>query len=395
MRIDRNGNDSADIFHHRDNGLAHHTIYNGWEKGSDIAFAAQSKRCSLSHPTAAHRTGTLSDIGWPVSVSAVTPYLFCASCKARNEPTARFCDWCGNPVRPRQSIRIEFGPNVIANDLVPHRILGTFRDYVLLDECGRGGMGVVYRAMGRASGQVFALKVLNARMGLNRSAVSILQNEAHAQSSIVHPNVVRVFEFVPGNRTSAIVMEFVEGPNVEHFVHRRPSQRVEPREAAWLAMHMANGLAVVHHQGLVHADVKAANFLFGTMYGNHTVLKVADFGIARSLKSELKLRAGTPGYMSPEQIRGDHLTASSDIYSLGCVLYELLAGRPVFPGQTTEEIHHHHLSTPVPDLSSAAPPHLTQLLHSMLAKSPQHRIQSMLAIVEALRTDATPPKEFK
>jgi serine/threonine-protein kinase len=256
-------------------------------------------------------------------------------------------------------------------------------------------MGVVYRAMSRASGQTFALKVLNERMGLNRGAVSILQNEAHAQSSIVHPNVVRVFEFVQGNRTSAIVMEFVGGPNVEIFVNQHPGRRVNAGEAAWLAMHMANGLAVVHHQGLVHADVKAANFMFGTMYGGHNVLKVADFGIARSLESQLKLRAGTPGYMSPEQIRGEHLTASSDIYSLGCVLHELLTGRPVFPGQTTEELQHHHLSTPVPDLSTAAPPHLTPLLTSMLAKSPNHRIQSMLAIVESLRNYAIPPKEFE
>ena len=320
---------------------------------------------------------------------------YCGQCGHLLLGQLRFCDQCGSALHTLQhgSIPVQFGPVVEQLGNVPSRIEGLFGDYALLDPLGEGGMGFVFRAMHRWSGQEFAIKMVSEHLRFRRGLLEAFAREAETQAEIVHPNVVRVFQFARDGGRSALVMELVRGVTLDVLVHQRGEQGVSRGQLLWLAGQMALGLTVVHDYGYVHADIKPTNFLFGTTDQGETVLKIADFGIARSLRAELtgpkkRSRSGTPGYMSPEQIRGEQLTAASDLYSLGCVLYEVITGRPVFPLDDWEEAMRMHLELeppPIEELRPDAPEQLAQLVRLMLCKEAKHRPKSAQAVFQHLQ----------
>ncbi|MFG3717996.1 protein kinase [Streptomyces massasporeus] len=248
--------------------------------------------------------------------------------------------------------------------------------YRLDVEIGRGGMGEVWRAYDETLARAVALKLLLPQ-DTDATATSRFRLEAQTAGRLNHPNVVGVLDFGEYDNRLYLVMELVEGDSLAGVLTGSgalPAERV-----ADLAAQASAGLAAAHGQGIVHRDVKPANLLLDT----NGTLKIGDFGIARFLDDPgAALTAtgqivGTGLYLAPERALGKQAGPASDMYSLGCVLYQLLSGRPPFQADTAVALLHQHLdSAPVPprELGVAAlPPAFENYLLGLLAKQPEDR----------------------
>lgn len=234
-------------------------------------------------------------------------------------------------------------------------------------------MAEVFRADDQRLGRHVAVKVLSSDLLADARAVDRFDREARAVASLNHPNIVDVYDAVSEGETHAIVMELIEGPTLADIIEQ--DGHVDPRDAIPVAVSIADALQAAHDRGLVHHDVKPRNVLFDRD-GN---VKVADFGIARAASSDITTVQGSPPYLAPEQARGGRSDARSDVYALGCVLYEMLTGRPPFAGDSASAIVMQHIDAPVPPLSSAVtdlPDGLESVVMRALAKDPDQRYQS-------------------
>ncbi len=265
--------------------------------------------------------------------------------------------------------------------------------YELLEVLGRGGMGVVYRARDRVLDRVVAVKVLPLDRARDPTSVARFEREALAAAGLSTRNIVAVFDFGTDRETRFIVMEYLAGQSLAERVQQRP---LGVGEAVDVATQIAAALAVAHEAGIVHRDIKPAN----VMVDGQGHVKVLDFGIARltagSSLTQTATVLGSAPYLAPELCRGAAADARSDIYALGCVLYELLSGRPPFTGELPAAIVHRQLSaTPrsLAGLNKAIPPALAALIMAMLAKDPARRPQSAGAVLTALSALATVPAE--
>ena len=196
--------------------------------------------------------------------------------------------------------------------------------YRLVELLGSGGMATIYRATDTQLGRDVALKLLRPEYLQDPEFSTRFRAEAQAAASLTHPNVVTVYDYGEEASGPYLVMELVDGEDLATILRR--SGPLPPRQAARIAAGVARALAAAHARGLVHRDVKPGNVLIG----RDGQVKVVDFGIARAIaEAQVTLPGTTLGsvhYFSPEQARGEPATASSDIYSLGIVLYELLTG---------------------------------------------------------------------
>jgi eukaryotic-like serine/threonine-protein kinase len=271
-------------------------------------------------------------------------------------------------------------------------IVGSYR---IVDTVSVGGMGTVYRAEHTLIGRLAAVKILHPELCANRSMVNRFFNEARATTSIKHPGIVEVFDFgyMPSGH-AYLIMEFLEGMPLSHRVRQRGA--VSEGEAALLLRSVCIALAAAHDKGIVHRDLKPDNIFVipdpDSVLGERT--KILDFGIAKL--SDLGLAGGTtktgavmgtPTYMSPEQCRGtgdvDH---RADLYSIGCIFYELVTGRPPFiSAGAGEAIGSHLFVTPEPPSRHAALSAETDaLIIKLLAKPPEQRVQSAKELVSLL-----------
>ncbi|MEQ4498354.1 serine/threonine-protein kinase, partial [Nocardioides kribbensis] len=223
-----------------------------------------------------------------------------------------------------------------------------------------GGMGAVWRATDTTLGRTVAVKLLKSEYADDPSFRSRFETEARHAASLHHPHIAAVYDF--GEAQSAdgsgvprpyLVMELVEGQPLSALL--RPGQPMDPDVARDLVAQAADGLAAAHAAGIVHRDVKPANLLVTA----DRQVKITDFGIARAAQSvgltQTGQVMGTPQYLSPEQARGTTATGVSDVYSLGVVAFECLAGRRPFQGDTPVTTALAHLNQPVPDLPAAVP----------------------------------------
>ena len=268
----------------------------------------------------------------------------------------------------------------------PRILAGRYR----LDEViGRGGMSTVYRGTDLALNRVVAVKVaLDPLVEQSPVYLARFTREAQSAAAIGHPGVVTVYDAGADGPTRFIVMEYVPGRSLAEILSEREHKPLEPDEAAGIAAQVADALSSAHAAGIIHRDIKPGNI----MVEPDGSVKVLDFGIARALDGHTLTQTatvlGTSAYMSPEQALGQPVDARSDIYSLGCVLYEMLTGEPPFTAEVSAAVLHQHVRVepkPARERNPAIPPALNELVMQMLAKSPKDRPQTAANVRDRLR----------
>ncbi len=250
--------------------------------------------------------------------------------------------------------------------------------YRLIKHLARGGMADVYVATDELLGRKVAVKMLHANYATDAAFIQRFRREAQAAANLTHPNIVSIYDTGQDGNHHFIVMELVEGTTLRDVV--KSPHPVLPRRAAEIAAEVAAALAVAARSGLAHRDVKPGNILL-TEDGN---VKVTDFGIARAWDDSEELTRtgaviGTATYFSPEQAQGLPADGRSDIYSLGVVLYEMLAGQPPFSGESPVAVAYQHVSeiaAPPSGFNPDVPPELDAIVMRALEKSPQVRYQT-------------------
>jgi serine/threonine-protein kinase len=306
--------------------------------------------------------------------------LTCPTCQAGNEPGARVCIACGEA--------LEGGPQVpVQGSLFASR-------FEIVSVLGRGGMGMVYKARDRSLDEMIALKVIRPDLARQSALADRFRSEIRLARRIRHPNVCSIFGDGEEKGLLYICMELVEGVDLKRLVQERgPLPREEAFEAA---IQIAGGLQAIHDFGVVHRDLKTANI----MRDEKGVVRLMDFGLAKRWQAEDSSGVtatghviGTPDYMSPEQARGEKAGPQSDIYALGVVVYELFTGDVPFKGDTPLTTLLKHLNEPPPlagERAARLPAPLVPVLRRALAKDPQERFRSAVAMAEALRKARAP-----
>ncbi len=259
-----------------------------------------------------------------------------------------------------------------------------------------GGMGDVYRATHVFLKRPIALKLLRRELAQNPDMWARFQREAELVSRLESPNIVRVFDFgKTGDGQPFLAMELVEGSTLDAVLEEHAQLPVE--RAVALVRQVCDGLAEAHALNIVHRDLKPANIILGKKRDGSEAAKILDFGIARTADSatvnasltQMGAIIGTPAYLSPEQALAGHIDQRSDIYSLGCVLFELLTGRPPFLAPHLQQLVAMHISEPPPMVENILPglaefPLLGQAIERALAKSPDERFQNVNDFAKAL-----------
>jgi eukaryotic-like serine/threonine-protein kinase len=259
--------------------------------------------------------------------------------------------------------------------------------YELEELVGTGGMSTVFRAHDRQLERRVAIKILHEHYATDPEYLERFRREARAVARLSHPNIVTVIDRGDDNGRQYIVFEHVDGENLKELVLR--SGRLPVRRALELALAIADGLSFAHQRGLVHRDVKPQNVLLN----KDGDVKVTDFGIARSLHVEHGVTQtgtvmGTGEYLAPEQASGKPVSPATDVYSLGVVLWELLAGDVPFVGENFVAIALRHVNELPPDLRERRPdvsPRLAAAVDRALAKDPASRFPSMADFAKELR----------
>jgi serine/threonine protein kinase len=277
----------------------------------------------------------------------------------------------------------------------PGEIVGG--SYKIIDLLGRGAMGMVYRAEHVTMSSVYALKVLTTQQ-LTENAVLRFQNEAQALAKLNHPNLIAIYNFgLHEGRLPFYVMDLLHGENMQDKIEKYGPMPVDL--AIPVFMEICAGLSYAHRKGILHRDVKPANFvMLDTPDVRGARIKIVDFGLvkfAEELKPDAqKLTAigevcGSPSYMSPEQASGKKIDSRSDIYSLGCSLFQVVTGRVPFMGRNATETMMMHFEKEAPSMASKAgiafPYDLERFMAMMLAKQPMDRYQTMEAVAQDLK----------
>jgi serine/threonine protein kinase/tetratricopeptide (TPR) repeat protein len=262
--------------------------------------------------------------------------------------TSRFCRKCGAivpPDSPQEScgacvLELALGADEPAGGGDPSRpsaMSMDFGDYELLEQIGRGGQGVVFRARQKNLNRIVALKVIDSGRWTTKPRLKRFRREAEAAASLEHPCIVPIYEVGDRDGSCYFSMKFVEGGQLDEVVRRTP---ISIRQAAELTAKIARTVHYAHQHGILHRDIKPGNILLDAQGEPH----LTDFGLARLVESESSVTQtldvlGTPSYMAPEQAVGNNAAVSNatDVYGLGAVLYQLLTGQPPFAGGATYE----------------------------------------------------------
>jgi serine/threonine protein kinase len=265
--------------------------------------------------------------------------------------------------------------------------------YRLGETIGAGGMGEVLLGHDEVLDRPVAIKLLRKELASDPASLERFRREARIAASLSHPGIASVFDFVEeGDGCPLMVMELLVGRDLHTILSREGP--LDPKLAAAVAAQAAEALEHAHQAGAVHRDVKPGN-IFITSSG---AVKVTDFGIA-SAASGTARPAGTPSgkllgtlhYLSPEQVRGEEATPASDLYSLGCVLFEMLTGRPPFEGEDDLAAATARLGATPPDprkLNPRVPKALAEVVRQALAEDPRDRFSSAGAMARALRRES-------
>jgi serine/threonine-protein kinase len=287
-------------------------------------------------------------------------------------------------------------PDSVSDPWIGLLVAGRYR---VLDRVARGGMGAIYRAEQQPLGRVVALKTLLPHVAQSdQVAEQRFLREAATCARLTHPNTVTVFDYgtteVAGHTSWYMVMEWVAGRTLSEVLRAEGPMR--PSRALGIVAEIARGLREAHALGVIHRDLKPGNIMLLEGEGGEERVKVLDFGIAKNphggdeTLTHTGTFVGSPRYMSPEQLQGEPVDARSDIYSLGCVLYEMLCGAPPFAEGDTVRILVAHLQQQPPPMATRArqviAPAVEALVMSCLAKDRAERPEDMAALLRAIGT---------
>ncbi len=246
----------------------------------------------------------------------------CPKCQAENPDDTIFCGKCGGALKPAEEISMTKTLITRSESLqIGSTLAGRYK---IIEELGRGGMGVVYKAEDTKLKRTVALKFLPPELTHIPEVKERFRREAQAAAALDHPNICTVYEFDEAEETTFISMAYIEGQSLKKKIESGP---LEIDEAIKTAMQVAEGLQEAHKKGVVHRDIKSANI----MVDKRGQAMVMDFGLARmtggTLLTQEGSTMGTIAYMSPEQARGEEVDHRTDIWSLGVVLYEMFSGQ--------------------------------------------------------------------
>ena len=264
--------------------------------------------------------------------------------------------------------------------------------YEVLERIGMGGMSDVYKAKDHKLNRHVAVKVLKQEFSENTNFVSKFRVEAQAAASLMHPNIVNVYDVGEDNGVYYIVMELVDGITLKKYIEKKA--RLSVREALSIAIQACMGIEAAHNNHIIHRDIKPQNIIIS----KDGKVKVTDFGIAKAATSNTITSnvMGSVHYTSPEQARGGYSDERSDIYSLGITIFEMLTGRVPFNGETTVAIAIKHIQEDLPsprDFVPEIPVSVEQIVFKCCQKSPDRRYQSMGELITDLKRSLMTPDE--
>ncbi|HVR71356.1 MAG TPA: protein kinase [Vicinamibacteria bacterium] len=294
--------------------------------------------------------------------------MTCPGCSAENDPASEACFTCGKALHA-----------LIQGAVLAGR-------YEILSPLGQGGMGRVYKAFDRVLEEHVALKVLRPEFAREPDMARRFLSEIKLARKVSHPNVCRIHEYGEDGGLRYISMEWIDGVDLKEYLRRRP---LTVADAFELAIGAAGGLGAVHERGIIHCDFKTSNI----MVDQRGRVRLLDFGIARVAGADTGTFTaaghvmGTPEYMSPEQALGARLDFRSDIYALGCVVFEIFSGQAVFQGETPLVTLFKHINED-PPLDGAwvpLPAPLVPPLRIALAKDPAARYETIALFIAALK----------
>src|SRR5437016_5953452 len=304
--------------------------------------------------------------------------MYCSRCGTQNDDTSKFCRSCGldlaaNPIQtPQELTELELVREQLKDE------------YEILDELGRGGMAIVFKAREKQLERDVAIKVLPFSLAFDKEFVERFQREARTSAKLEHPGIIPIYRVGKSGRVIYFVMKFLRGKPLASVLGARGS--LPPAEIRQVLVQVSRALAYAHKSGIVHRDIKPDNIMFD----EHGQAVVTDFGIAKAATggklTGTGMSIGTPHYMSPEQARAQQLDGRSDVYSLGVVAYQSLTGSVPFDGEDSFSIGYKHImeEIPAPPLETYDQRTVFEIIRKMMAKSPDDRFQTADDLVQAL-----------
>jgi serine/threonine protein kinase len=308
--------------------------------------------------------------------------MFCSRCGSEITGKSKFCPSCGLDLMATTPVHAIATGVLQELDLVRESLAA---EYEIIEELGRGGMAMVYRAKDRQLEREVAVKVLPFSLAFDTEFVERFQREARTAAQLEHPNIISIYRVGRSGRVIYFVMKFLRGGSLSTVLGAR--KKLTPPEIRRLLSEAGSALGYAAQRGIVHRDIKPDNIMFDEF--GQSVL--TDFGIAKAASGQkltgTGMSIGTPHYMSPEQARAQAIDGRSDIYSLGVVAYQCLTGTVPYDGEDSFSIGYKHITEPIPtpSLVTADERRIFEVIKRMLMKDPNDRFQSCEELVASFR----------
>src|SRR5215213_3335143 len=312
--------------------------------------------------------------------------MFCSRCGSEITGKSKFCPSCGLDLMATTPVHAIATGVLQELDLVRESLAA---EYDIIEELGRGGMAMVYRAKDRQLEREVAVKVLPFSLAFDTEFVERFQREARTAAQLEHPNIISIYRVGRSGRVIYFVMKFLRGGSLSTVLGAR--KKLTPPEIRRLLSEAGSALGYAAQRGIVHRDIKPDNIMFDEF--GQSVL--TDFGIAKAASGQkltgTGMSIGTPHYMSPEQARAQAIDGRSDIYSLGVVAYQCLTGTVPYDGEDSFSIGYKHITEPIPtpSLITADERRIFEVIKRMLMKDPADRFQSCEELVASIQGQPT------